>query len=213
MDLVPAPHRQAVVDAVVKDVRDRGNALTAGDVGYRYLLRALAEGGCSDVIYDMNNQSEKPGYGYQLKQGATSLTEAWDAGRASSHNHFMLGQIMEWFYHDLAGIGGDPDGAGFKKIIIRPAVVGDLTWVNCSYDSIRGRIASHWKREGNRFTLDVTIPANTTATLWVPAKQPGQVREGNSPAARSQGVKFLRGEEGRSLYEVGSGRYMFQSEL
>lgn len=213
MDLVPAPHRQAVVDAVVKDVRDRGNALTAGDVGYRYLLRALAEGGCSDVIYDMNNQSEKPGYGYQLKQGATSLTEAWDAGRASSQNHFMLGQIMEWFYHDLAGIRADPDGAGFKRIIIRPAVVGDLTWVNCSYDSIRGRIASRWKREGNRFTLEVTIPANTTATVWVPAKHPRQVREGNSPANRSQGVMSLRGEEGRAIYTVGSGKYLFQAEL
>ena len=202
-----------MLDAVVKDVRDRGNALTAGDVGYRYLLRALADGGRSDVIFDMNNQSEKPGYGYQLKQGATSLTEAWDAGRASSQNHFMLGQIIEWFYHDLAGIECDPAGPGFKKIIIQPAVVGDLTWVKGSYDSIRGRIVSDWKREGNRFTLDVTIPANTTATVWVPAKQPGEVMEGNTPAARSQGVKFLRREEGRSLYQVGSGRYMFQSEL
>jgi alpha-L-rhamnosidase len=94
-----------VLDAIVRDVRNRGNALTAGDVGYRYLLRALADGGRSDVIFDINNQSDKPGYGYQLKKGATSLTEAWDAGRGSSQNHFMLGQIQEWFYHDLAGIG------------------------------------------------------------------------------------------------------------
>ena len=109
-------NRAAVLDAIVRDIRARSNALTAGDVGYRYLLLALAEGGRSDVIFDMNNQSEKPGYGYQLKKGATSLTEAWNAGRGSSQNHFMLGQIMEWFYHDVAGIGGDPAGPGFKKL-------------------------------------------------------------------------------------------------
>src|SRR6185369_15474302 len=91
LDLVPAEHRAGVLKDVVNDVRSRGNAITAGDVGYRYLLRALADGGRSDVIYAMNNQSEHPGYGYQLKQGATSLTEAWDAGRHSSQNHFMLG--------------------------------------------------------------------------------------------------------------------------
>ena len=86
-----------------------------GDVGYRYLLRALADGGRSDVIFDVNNQSEKPGYGCQLRKGATSLTEAWDAGRASSQNHFMLGQIMEWFYHDLAGIGLRPRRSGLQE--------------------------------------------------------------------------------------------------
>ena len=213
MDIVAPPDRQAVVDAVVKDVQDRGNALTAGDVGYRYLLRALAEGGRSDVIYAMNNQSEKPGYGYQLKQGATSLTEAWDAGRASSQNHFMLGQIMEWFYRDLAGIGCTPEGAGFKKILIQPTVTGDLTWVKASYNSIHGVIVSDWKREGGQFALDVTIPANTTATVYVPARQPSKVTEGTSPANRSPGVKFLREETGRAVYQVGSGRYVFRSEL
>ena len=213
MDLVPAQHRRAVLEAVARDVRTRGNALTAGDVGYRYLLRALADGGCSDVIFDMNNQSEKPGYGYQLKQGATSLTEAWDAGRASSQNHFMLGQIMEWFYHDVAGIGCDPVGAGFKQILIRPTLAGDLTWVNGRYHSIHGLIVSNWKRDGNRFTLDVAIPANTTAIVSVPARPPRQVREGNSAADRSEGVKFLHQEAGRAVYRVGAGRYVFESEL
>ena len=80
MGICDPANRAAVLDAIVRDVRQHGNALTAGDVGYRYLLRALADGGRSDVIFDINNQSEKPGYGYQLKMGATSLTEAWNAG-------------------------------------------------------------------------------------------------------------------------------------
>jgi alpha-L-rhamnosidase len=213
MDLVPAASREAVLDAVAGDVRARGNALTAGDVGYRYLLRALAEGGRSDVIFDMNNQSEKPGYGYQLKQGATSLTEAWDAGRASSQNHFMLGQIMEWFYHDLAGIQCDPAGAGFKRIVIHPTLAGDLTWVNGSYRSLHGLIGSRWQREGNRFILEVTIPPNTTATVCVPTQQARQVREGNALARRSPGVRLVREDSSGAVYTVGSGRYVFQAGL
>ena len=120
---------------------------------------------------------------------------------------------MEWFYHDLAGIRCDPDGPGFRKIVIRPTITGDLSSVNCSYESIRGPIVSNWKREGDRFTLDVAIPANTTATVHVPAKQPRLVREGNSPANRSQSVKYLRQEAGAAVYRVGSGRYRFQSGL
>jgi hypothetical protein len=105
MELVDPANRLAAVDAIVTDVTARGNALTAGDVGFRYLLRALADAGRSDVIFAMNHQSEKPGYGYQLARGATSLTEAWNADRRSSQNHFMLGHLVEWLYHDLAGIG------------------------------------------------------------------------------------------------------------
>ena len=174
LGLVEPAERQTVLDAIVADVRSKG--LTAGDVGYRYLLRALASNGRSDVVFAMNNQSDRPGYGYQLRQGATSLTEAWDARRGSSQNHFMLGQIVEWFYHDLAGIQCDPAGPGFKRIIIGPAVVGDLTWVETHYDCPYGRIESNWKRDGNAVTLDMLIPANTTATVCVPGKD-GEVHE------------------------------------
>ena len=200
-------NRAAVVDAIVRDVRAKG--LTAGDVGYRYLLRALADGGRSDVIFEINNQTEKPGYGMQVKKGKTSLTEAWDGG--ASQDHFMLGQIQEWFYHDLAGIDNDPAGPGFKQIIINPQPVGDLTWVKASYNSIHGKIVSDWKRNGDRFTLNVTIPANTTATVYVPAKSAGAVTEDGRPAAASDGVKFLRMENGRAVFAVDSGEYEFES--
>jgi hypothetical protein len=213
MGLVEPERRAGVLASIVADVRARGNALTAGDVGYRYLLRALADGGRSDVIFEMNNQSEKPGYGYQLAHGATSLTEAWDANRSSSQNHFMLGQINEWFYHDLAGIQGDPDGPGFKKIIIKPAVVGDLTWVRADYDSVRGRITSRWRRTDSEFTLGVSIPANTTATVCVPAKDAGSVTEGGLPAGKNPDVHFLRLAEGCAVFAVGSGTYTFVSTL
>lgn len=213
MGLVEPAARPAVLDTVVRDVRARGNALTAGDVGYRYLLRALAEGGRSEVIFDLNNQSEKPGYGYQLKQGATSLTEAWDAGRQSSQNHFMLGQITEWFYHDLAGISCDPTGPGFKKIRIQPAVVGDVTWTKASWDSIRGRIVCDWKRQAGTFSLKVSVPPNVTATVFLPVKTSAQITEGGQPIVRAKGVKSVGQTDGQAVFEVESGSYFFEAPL
>jgi len=209
MGLVPAAHRAVVLNHVVEDVTRRGNALTAGDVGYRYLLRALAEGGRSDVIYAMNNQSERPGYGYQLQRGATSLTEAWDAARGPSQNHFMLGHIMEWFYHDLAGIGIDPAVPAFKRIVIKPTTPGDLDWVKVSYNSIYGKIESHWSIANGKLTLDVTIPPNTTAVVYVPAPTGAQIMESGKPADQAVGVKFLRWEDGAAVYDVAAGRYSF----
>jgi alpha-L-rhamnosidase len=207
MGLCEPDRRAGVVAAIVRDVRSRGNALTAGDVGYRYLLHALADGGRSDVIFDINNQSDKPGYGMQLAKGKTSLTEAWDGG--SSQDHFMLGQIQEWFYHDLAGIRSDGDG--FKKISLNPQPVGDVTWVKAGYNSIRGKIVSDWKRDGGAFTLKAAIPANTTATVFMPAKAAGDVTEGGRPAAQSPGVQFLRMENDRAVFAVAAGEYEFKS--
>ena len=211
MGLCEPANRAAAVDAIVRDVRSRGNALTAGDVGYRYLLRALADGGRSDVIFDINNQSDKPGYGMQLAKGKTSLTEAWDGG--SSQDHFMLGQIEEWFYHDLAGIQDAKDSPGFKQIVIHPQPVGDVRWVKASYDSIRGKIVSDWKRDDKQFSLKITIPPNTTATVLVPAKSADAVTEGGKAAQASSGVKFLRMESGRAVFAVESGEYDFRSQL
>ena len=198
MGICEPTNRAAVLEAIVRDVRDHGNALTAGDVGYRYLLRALADGGRSDVIFDINNQSEKPGYGMQLKRGATSLTEAWDANPGPSQNHFMLGQIQEWFYHDLAGIQSGRNG--FKQIIIAPQPVGDVTWAKASYNSIRGKIVSDWKRDGNKFTLNVTIPANTTAMIFVPGRAADAVTESGKTAGHSKVVKFLRMESALAVF-------------
>jgi predicted GH43/DUF377 family glycosyl hydrolase len=210
MQLAEPADRQQALAALVKDVHDRGNAMTAGDVGFRYLLQALAEGGESDVIYAMINQDDRPGYGYQLKKGATSLTEAWDANHHASHNHFMLGHITEWFYKDLVGIDCDPASPGFKHVVIRPNPVGDLQWAAATYRSVRGPISVRWERDDNRFQLSATIPANTTATVYLPSAG-GGVTESDVEVADSPGVVFLRREGNRDVYAIGSGSYVFES--
>lgn len=211
--IVEPQYSNAVLASLVRDVESRDCQMTAGDIGFRFLLLALAQGGRSDVIYRMINQDEKPGYGFMLKQGETSLTEAWDANLTSSHNHFMLGQITEWFYQDLAGISCDPAGPGFKKILIKPTPVGDLTWVRAQYASARGKIASHWQRDGGRFTLKISIPPNTTATVFLPAMSVEDVTAGQLPESQGDNVKFVRQEKDRAVFRVNSGDYEFTSRF
>jgi len=207
--IVEPSHSNAVLASLVKDVAAHDGQMTAGDIGFRFLLQALAQGGRSDLIYQMINQDEKPGYGYMLKKGETSLTEAWDANLTTSHNHFMLGHITEWFYKDLVGIDCDPAGPGFRKIIIKPTPVGDLTWAKASYDSARGKISSEWRLEGGQFKLDVRIPANTTATVFLPARSADAITESGKELAQATGVKFLRQENDQSVVAIESGAFSF----
>jgi hypothetical protein len=210
--LVPEERRAAVLDGLVAQIRAGGNRVTAGDIGFNYLMRALSDGGQGNVLYDMLVRDDGPGYAYQLKMGATSLTEAWDSNPGSSQNHCMLGHIEEWFYRGLGGIACDPAGPGFKKILIKPQIVGDLTEATVAYESPFGRIASQWRRAGDRLTLTATIPNNTTATVHVPAKEAAAVTESGKPAAESAGVRFLRMENGAAVFAIGSGTYRFQSQ-
>jgi hypothetical protein len=213
LDLVPEGDRARVLEALVRDVRAHGNGTTAGDVGYRYVLRALADGGRSDVIHDMNDQSDRPGYGYQLARGATSLTEAWDADPRSSQNHFMLGQIMEWLYGDLAGLAPDPDGPGFARVRIRPQPVAGISWARAAHASPRGRVSVAWRKEEGRFVLDLELPPNTKAQVWMPAADGQGLLEGGQPLGETPGVRLLRQEGDRAVLSIDSGRYSFSSSL
>ncbi len=208
-------NRKALTANLVADIRNHGNAFTSGEVGFRYLLGALADEGNSDVIYDMNNQSDRPGYGYELKMGATALTEKWDAGAGSSgsQNHFMSGEINEWFFQGLAGITATEGGAGFMRFIIKPALVGDLKLVKASYQTISGLVTTHWERRGDQLLLDVNIPPNTQATIFIPAMNGRTVNENGKKAITAPGLKFISYESGKAVYEASSGNYHFQSQL
>ncbi|HYO23519.1 MAG TPA: family 78 glycoside hydrolase catalytic domain, partial [Lacipirellulaceae bacterium] len=213
MGLAEPEDRDQALAELIADIRRNENGVTTGDVGFRYLLMALSQAGRSDVIYDIARQQQRPGYAYQLRQGATSLTEAWDANHDASQNHFMLGQIVEWLYQDLLGISTDPEAPGFERIRIAPAPVGDLAWARGGYRSVRGPIRCAWRREGERFALEVAIPANTTATVALPSRSAAGVTEGGKPIAEAEGVQFLRQEGDRSIYRIGSGSYSFASTI
>jgi alpha-L-rhamnosidase len=137
----------------------------------------------------------------------------------NSFAHYSFGAVCEWMFSQLAGI--DSDGAGYKRIIIRPMPPSPesnpehkpIDWVRAHYDSIHGRIASAWKREGERFELEVTIPANTTATVYFPARDEGSINESGKPLGRAKGAKFVKMESDRAVLSVESGSYRFATKL
>lgn len=209
MKLVEPEYKEAVVQNIVNDIRKHHNSLTSGDIGYRYLLKVLDDEDRSDVIYEMNNRTDVPGYGYQLAKGATSLTESWQALSSVSNNHLMLGHLMEWFYAGLAGIRQSDNSVAFKNIIIRPEPVGDVTSAKATYQSEYGLIVSDWNKSNHEFKLKVTIPANTSATIYLPADSSSVIEEGNSSIHDREDVKLAGYEKGKALVEVGSGTYTF----
>lgn len=212
LNLVTPDDRDAVVAGLVRSIDARGNAISAGDVGYRYVLRALAQEGRSDVIFAMNNQSEKPGYGYQLLKGCTSLAEAWTGDRSSSQNHFMLGQITEWFYQDLAGLSPDPRVPGFKQVIIRPQPVEGVEWAKASYRSPRGPIAVMWRKANHRFFLRVELPPNVSGEVWIKAKPGEAIEESGEPAPKRPGVRLERIQDGYAIFSIESGDFDFATQ-
>jgi alpha-L-rhamnosidase len=137
--LVDSQNREAVLNNLVKNIEERGFRLSTGDVGNRYLFQTLADNGLNEIMYKMHNHEEVPGYGFQLQFGATTLTELWDPRAGASWNHFMMGQIEEWFFKSLAGIRSE-ENSGFKEIIIAPKPVGDLKFVEASYETLYGKI-------------------------------------------------------------------------
>jgi len=176
--LVPEEDRPEVFRNLVAAVERDKYVLTAGDVGYRYLVKALQDAGAHDVIWKMNYRDDVPGYGFQLKHGATSLTESWAALREVSNNHMMLGHLMEWLYSGIGGIRQAPGSAGYRHIIIDPQPVGDLTSAEVSYTCIRGEIRVRWEKKEGSATLEFTIPVGSDAEVHFGGKNLGTFAAG-----------------------------------
>jgi len=210
--LVPPAERGRALEVLTADIVAHDKHLTTGIFGTKYMLNALTDSGKGELAYDIVNQKTFPGWGYMLENGATTLWEHWEGSdNTYSHNHPMFGSVSEWFYKALGGIQVAPDAVGFDKIIIRPQPAGDLTWVKCSYHSVRGKIESSWERKNGELRMHVTIPPNTTAIVYVPAKTVETVTEGGKPAKSAMGLTFLRMAENTAVFAAGSGHYEFVS--
>lgn len=209
MGLATDENRKPVYDNLVKDIQARNNALTAGDVGYRYVLRVLEAAGASQLIYDMNSEYDKPGYGWQLAHGATALTESWQAYNFVSNNHFMLGHLMEWLFSGLGGISQAETSVAFRHIVIKPSPVGDVRSGRVSYESPYGTIVSDWKDTKAHFSLRVEVPANSFASVYLPTTQVGQIIESGMPVTELSQATIER-EEGYTIVRIGSGSYRFE---
>jgi hypothetical protein len=179
-------------------------------------MRTLTETGHADVAWLLATQDTYPGWGYMVKQGATTIWELWngdhgDPGMNSGNHVMLLGDLIIWFYEYLAGIRPDPDNPGFKHILMKPLIPDGLSRVDASYRSAYGVIESHWTTDSLGFHWKVTLPANTFATLYIPTKERGEVREGTSPAGESRYLHFKGWEKEYAVFEAAGGTYHFHT--
>ena len=179
---------------------------------YRIVLHAVEPPGAPEVGWEITSAQDYPSW-YSMTAGSDQdlLKEIWAGGQALMPS--LGGNIVSWHYQALGGIRPDPAEPGFKKIILKPNMVGDLHWVESDYESVHGRIASHWRKRDGQLLMEVTVPANTTATVFVPAKDASGVTESGKPAAQAEGVKLLRLQDHAAVYVVDAGTYRFQSTL
>jgi len=210
-DLVEPDQRQRVADNLAHAVQASAGHIDTGILGSKYILRALSDNGHADLAWEMATQKTPPSWGAWMEKGMTTLAEDW--GTSSSLNHVMFGDISSWFMEYLAGIRPDNQAPGYKRILIHPLLLGDLAWAKATRQSLYGTIATNWSRTGSDFTLQLVIPANTTALVYIPAKDAQSVTEGTAPAAQAAGVKFLRMEDNAAVFAVGSGTYAFAAKI
>jgi len=213
--MVEENRRQAVFDNLVENIMVKSDGhIGTGLIGGQWLMRTLSDNGRADIAYKLASNRTYPSWGYMIDRGATTVWELWNGDTANpsmnSRNHLMLlGDFVIWIYEHLAGIKTDEQLVGFKKIIIRPTVCGDLSFVNARYNSMRGEIVSNWRVEGDVFYLDVTIPANATAKVYIPTSNAANVTESGSEIDDVKDVKFIGIENHAAVYNIGSGSYYF----
>jgi len=216
-DLVPREHRQIILDNLLQKILAESDGhVGSGIIGGQWLMRTLTDNGHEDVAYTLAAQNTYPSWGYMVEKGATTIWELWngdegDPGMNSGNHVMLLGDLIIWFYENLGGIKADPENPAFKHIIMKPNVLGDLTYVDTSFKSSYGRIISNWKLEKDKFIWNITIPANTTATIYVPTLNKEEVMEGNKLASKSDGVSFIGSDDKRAVFKIESGEYTFRS--
>jgi hypothetical protein len=209
--LVPENRRAAVLANLVADIRAHGNHVTAGDVGFHYVVLALMENGRGDVLYDLLSRTDAPSYGNQLAQGATALTEAWDANPLKSQNHFMLGHAETWLYGGLGGIRIDFDRPAESRIRIAPQAVAGVDSADVRYRAGLGDVASSWRRSGGRLHLQVEVPPGATAQIELSASGASEITESGAALEQARGILRVSKTGPRQVTViVGSGSYSFE---
>jgi len=210
LDVPPPAERPKVLHGLIQGIDHwcKGR-LVAGILGTRYAMELLTREGFHDTAWRLATSTDYPSWGY-MTQGRTTLSECWDRYRGSN-NHVMFGSIDTWFYRALAGINIDQAHPGYANFVIKPCIQPGLSWVKASVETVRGRIVTEWACRDGEYRLGVTIPANSTATVYVMSQDGEKVTESGRAAGTSPGVRYLGSDKEHAIFEVGSGTYEFVS--
>ena len=203
--LVPESYHNQVLQNLVNQVKDVDQyAITAGDVGNKFLINTLFMNGYSDILYDMLQKGDTPGYRYQLNKGVTALAETWDG--KMSQNQLAMGHILEWYYEGILGIRQEEESIGFKRIIIAPQLVSKLNSAQGYFHSPYGKISSEWVKKGNSYEFKLSIPVNTSAKVVLPSSI------GSNISLNSQKINLVKKEMDNHILTIGSGDYLIVVE-
>ncbi len=222
LNMVPEKKRKLVLETLIESIkREFDYHFNTGIVGTRYIFDVLTDNGYPDIIYKMVNQTSFPGYGYMVKEGATTLWERWekleDVGM-NSHNHIMLGSVDPWFFKSLAGMNAlEPS---WKSIRIKPFIPEDMDYVSASLKTIRGTLHVSWEKLSDMFKFVCHIPFGSTAELWFPKYSKGKTLKEGQVVIWEQGkqisndtIKLLEEIDDYLLFKFGSGYYEFKMEM
>ena len=222
LDMVPEDKKEAVFSWLMQNIEGvRDCHVGTGIVGTRYLFDTLTKFGRADVAYKVVTQSTYPGWGYMIREGATTIWERWEYVTASSQNHPAFASVDAWFYKVLAGLNQDPSAPGFKRVIVKPHILGDLSYVGASVNTIRGLVSSSWRREENALVLEVTLPVNSEGKVSLPllglknpvVRESGRVIYKDGSYIQSvSGITAGKRDDEYITLDVGSGAYSFWIE-
>ena len=211
LGIVPDSLKKEVFQTLIESINKSGKALTAGDVGFHFLVKALQEGGAGDLQFEMNAREDVPGYGFQLKKGATALTESWAALERVSNNHLMLGHLMEWFYGGLGGIEQTDKSVAYKEAFMAPQMVNGIDLVSSDFRTPYGTIVSRWTKSVEGNIIEVEVPVNSKAIMVLPVKEGSEILENGVSIFKSADVKMISQSEGKVTLKFGSGTYKFHT--
>ena len=217
--LVPDSLKQMIFEKIrLKILVDNNGHTSTGLIGSQWVMRTLSDYGNTDLAYKLTTNTTYPSWGYMVANGATTIWELWNGNTAdpgmNSQNHVMLlGDLLTWYYENLAGIRSDKTEVAFKKIIMKPNLPTGLDLVNASYNSMHGLIKSEWKKSTDKFEWNVTVPANSSAVIHIPARSLTDVTESGMDISKFAGVQSVKFENGVAIVQVGSGEYKFVSKI
>lgn len=212
--IVPDYEKEAALKVLLKNITEKNEYhLTTGIIGTKFLFDVLSREHYADVAYKIANQKTFPGWGFMLENDATTLWEHWEfSDNTYSHNHPMFGSVSQWFYHWLGGIQPHPDAIGFDQIIIRPQFVENLEWVNCSYNSIRGKIINNWQQNETEIKLNIQIPVGAEAIVYLPSENEESLFESGQQISLASDIQFVEKKGSSFIYRINSGSYSFKIE-
>ncbi|QDH81299.1 Bacterial alpha-L-rhamnosidase [Echinicola soli] len=205
-------------------IQANGNVFSTGFLGTKHVMLALSANGYPDLAYDLFMQTDYPSWGYSIENGSTSIWERWNSytredgfgggsgnnARMNSFSHYAFGAVAEWMFR--YGLGIDTEGAGFRNIIIRPQINHRMKAMKGSYRSINGKIASGWKIEDGKLLMEIEIPVNTKAKVYIPDVGENIIRVDGVPLGKVDDLKVLSEGSGYTVLEAGSGKYVFTCE-